>query len=174
MNGANEPIRHYAAAQSTVRQTPMTILFMAAPLVAFLVLAAHFFRADNQLGLWVSLLAIVLMFVRRPWAARALQVLLVLGSLEWLRSTVTLIQARSELGQPFLRLALILGAVILLTCCRRSSFRRRDSRPTSSSVPRRSRTRATAIQVSGGASRPMPPRHPTGALDLLHRFHGEL
>ena len=93
----------------------MTIRFLAAPLVAFLVLAAHFFRADNQLGLWVSLLAIVLMFVRRPWAARALQVLLVLGSLEWLRSTVTLIQARSELGQPFLRLGLILGAVFLLT-----------------------------------------------------------
>ena len=93
----------------------MTVLSLAAPAVAFLVLAAHFFRADNQLGLWVSLLAMVLTFVRQPWAARALQVLLVLGSLEWLRSAVTLIQARSELGEPFLRLALILGAVFLLT-----------------------------------------------------------
>jgi hypothetical protein len=93
----------------------MTSLSLAAPMVAFLLLAAHFFRADNQLGLWVSLLAIVLIFVRRPWAARALQVLLVLGSLEWLRSAVTLIHARGELGQPFLRLSLILGAVFLLT-----------------------------------------------------------
>lgn len=93
----------------------MTILSLAAPAAAFLVLAAHFFRADNKLGLWGSLLAIVMIFVRRPWAARAVQVLLVLGSLEWLRSTVTLIQARSELGQPFLRLALILGTVFLLT-----------------------------------------------------------
>jgi hypothetical protein len=42
-------------------------------------------------------------------------VLLVLGSLEWLRSAITLSHARSELGQPFLRLALILGAVFLLT-----------------------------------------------------------
>jgi hypothetical protein len=86
----------------------MTILSLVAPVVAFLLLAAHFFRADSQLGLWLSLLAIVLIFVRRAWAARALQVLLVLGSLEWLRSAVRLSHARSELGQPFLRLALIL------------------------------------------------------------------
>jgi hypothetical protein len=106
----------------------MTILSLAAPVVAFLLLAAHFFRADNQLGLWVSLLAIVLIFVRRPWAARASQVLLVLGSLEWLRSTVTLIQARGELGQPFLRLALILGAVFLLTALSALVFQTRRLR----------------------------------------------
>lgn len=93
----------------------MTILFLAAPVVAFLVLAAHFFRADSLPGLWISLLAIVLVFVRRPWAARTMQLLLVLGALEWLRSAVTLAHGRNEMGQPFLRLALILGTVFLLT-----------------------------------------------------------
>ena len=93
----------------------MTIVSLAAPVVAFLLLSAHFYRADNPLGLWVSLLAIVLVFVRRPWAARAMQVLLVLGALEWLRSAIALAQARSDAGQPFLRLAFILGAVFLLT-----------------------------------------------------------
>jgi hypothetical protein len=72
-------------------------------------------RAGHELGLLVSLLVIALIFVRRSWAPRALQVLLVLGSLEWLRSAVTLAHARSEFGQPFLRLALLLGAVFLLT-----------------------------------------------------------
>ncbi len=93
----------------------MTIVSLAAPVVAFLVLAAHFFRAGYPIGLGISLLASVLVFVRRPWAARTMQIVLGLGALEWLRSAITLAQARSEAGQPFLRLALILGAVFLLT-----------------------------------------------------------
>jgi hypothetical protein len=93
----------------------MTIVSLAAPVVAFFLLAAHFYRADNPLGLGISLLAIVLVFVRRPWAARTMQVLLFLGALEWLHSAITLVQARSAAGQPFLRLASILGAVFLLT-----------------------------------------------------------
>jgi len=93
----------------------MTMLSLAAPVIAFLLLAAHFFRADNPAALAISILAIALIFVRRRWAARAMQALLVLGSLEWLRSAATLVHARSEMGQPFLRLAAILGAVFLLT-----------------------------------------------------------
>jgi type IV secretory pathway TrbD component len=88
----------------------MTILSLLAPSVAFVLLAAHFYRADYELGILVSLLALVLIFVRRPWAARSMQALL-----EWLRSAVALVQARSEFGQPFLRLAVILGGVFLLT-----------------------------------------------------------
>jgi len=93
----------------------MTILSLLAPSVSFVLLAAHFYRAGYELGILVSLLALVLIFVRRPWAARSMQALLVLGSLEWLRSAVALVQARSEFGQPFLRLAVILGGVFLLT-----------------------------------------------------------
>ena len=93
----------------------MTVISLAAPVIAFLLLAAHFYRADNLLGLWISLLAIALVVVRRPWAARIMQVLLLLGALEWLRSAIELVQARTEAGQPYLRLALILCAVLLLT-----------------------------------------------------------
>ncbi|HUH93171.1 MAG TPA: hypothetical protein VL742_08520 [Casimicrobiaceae bacterium] len=93
----------------------MTILALAAPVLAFLRLAAHFFRAGNLLALCISLLAIVLIFVRRQWAARAMQALLALGALERPRTAVTLVYARSVAGQSVTRLALILGAVFLLT-----------------------------------------------------------
>lgn len=39
----------------------------------------------------------------------------VLAALEWLRTAAALISLRLSLGQPYLRLALILGAVALLT-----------------------------------------------------------
>ena len=106
----------------------MTILSLLAPIVAFALLAAHFYRAGHELGLLVSLLALVLIFVRRPWAARTMQALLVLGSFEWLRSAVTLVHARSEFGQPFVRLAVILGAVFLLTALSALVFQTRRLR----------------------------------------------
>lgn len=83
--------------------------------LALLVLAAHFLRAEN-LGLVLAPLVLVgLLFLRRNWAVRAVQFGLLLGALEWLRTLVVLAQERHEAGQPFLRLALILGSVALFT-----------------------------------------------------------
>ncbi len=93
----------------------MTVFYLLAPFFGLLLLAAHFFRAGNHAVMIVCILMIALLFVRRPWAARALQVALLLGALEWLRTTVQLAGARSEAGEPFLRLALILGGVALFT-----------------------------------------------------------
>lgn len=83
--------------------------------LSLLVLAAHFLRGGClplALGL-VGLLA--LLAVRRPWVARLLQVVLTLGALEWLRTLVTLAMQRSEQGEPFLRMVLILGVVAGVT-----------------------------------------------------------
>ncbi len=93
----------------------MTPLYLAPPVIGFLLLAAHCYRAENFLGIILSLLMIGLIFVRRPWAARVLQMGLLLGAVEWLRSTIFLVMARNEAGAPFLRLAIILGAVCLFT-----------------------------------------------------------
>jgi hypothetical protein len=101
----------------------MAIVYLIPPVVGFVLLAAHFFRAENQLAALVSLLMIILVFVRRPWAARTIQVCLVLGSVEWLRSTISLIHSRSEMGEPFLRLAIILGGVALFTALSSLVFR---------------------------------------------------
>jgi hypothetical protein len=93
----------------------MTIAYFIPPVSAFLLLAAHFYRANNYLFMLLSVLMIFVMFVGRPWAARTLQISLLLGSVEWLRTTLFLVMARSETGAPFLRLAIILGAVSLVT-----------------------------------------------------------
>lgn len=93
----------------------MTTLYLAPPVIGFLLLAAHFFRAENYLVMMLSLFLTGLIFVRRPWAARTVQIALLLGSAEWLRSTILLAMARSDMGQPFLRLAIILGGVSLFT-----------------------------------------------------------
>ena len=93
----------------------MVMLHLIPPVIGFLLLAAHLYRSGNLLLALATTLAIVLVAARRPWAARAMQVGLLLGSLEWLRSTIALVQARSAMGEPFLRLAIILGGVTLFT-----------------------------------------------------------
>jgi hypothetical protein len=88
---------------------------LALPAIALLLLAAHFLHA----GLWpvavACVAAIGLLWVGRPWAARALQALLALGALEWILTAVTRAQLRMAHGQPYLRLLLILGAVAVFT-----------------------------------------------------------
>ena len=88
---------------------------VALPVLALLLLAAHFLRG----GPWVLAVAalglVALLLVRRPWAAVVLQGALLLGTLEWLRTAWHLASARAALGQPFGRLLAILGAVAALT-----------------------------------------------------------
>ncbi|MEO8102581.1 MAG: hypothetical protein ABI790_08645 [Betaproteobacteria bacterium] len=93
----------------------MIPLYLAPPVIGFLLLAAHYYRAENYPGIILSLLMTGLIFVRRPWAARVLQMGLLLGAVEWLRSILFLVMARNEAGAPYLRLAIILGGVCLFT-----------------------------------------------------------
>lgn len=87
-----------------------------------LVLAAHFLR-DGNLPLVVVLIAIVpLVWLQRRWVPRVFQVVLGLGSLEWLRTLLTLRDVRQAMGQPHGRMVAILGAVALLAAVTASLF----------------------------------------------------
>jgi len=79
------------------------------------ILAAHFYRAQAWVPFGVTVGLAPLLFVRAPWAARVLQAALALGALEWLRTAAALVALRQSMGQPWTRLALILGAVALAT-----------------------------------------------------------
>ena len=106
----------------------MLALRLALPALALLLLAAHFYRAG---GFWLaglSLALLPLLAVPRPWAARTLQVSLVLGAVEWLRTLALLAAARIAAGQPYLRLALILAVVAALTLLAATVFRHRTLR----------------------------------------------
>jgi hypothetical protein len=60
---------------------------------------------------------IAILFLRRPWVARVMQVVLVLGTLEWLRTMYEIAQIRALHGQPFGRMLVILGIVAAVTLC---------------------------------------------------------
>lgn len=105
------------------------ILLQFAPIVlAALLLAAHALRSGHLAVVAVVLAWPALFAVRKPWAAMALQLGLAAGTLEWLRTAAALIQARRELGEPYLRLAAILGSVAVATSLCLFVFRSRRAR----------------------------------------------
>ena len=93
----------------------MKILTFAIVVLSLLVLGAHFMRYGNDIGMVLSVAPIALLFVRKPWAARLVQAVLVLGAIEWATTLVGLVQMRMAQGLPATRLAIILGAVIAVT-----------------------------------------------------------
>lgn len=95
----------------------MTILYLMPLTFSILLLTLHFFRGDNLPAMLLSLLLFIVLFIRRPWAARTLQVCLLLGSVEWIRTAISIAIARSDAGELFMRLVTILGCVSLFTVC---------------------------------------------------------
>ena len=93
----------------------MKVLFFILLVLSLVVLGAHFLRYDNEAGVAASLAPIALLFVKKPWAARVVQVVLVLGAIEWTHTLYELLQLRFAQGMPTTRLVIILGAVIVLT-----------------------------------------------------------
>lgn len=54
---------------------------------------------------------VALLFVRRRWAWRTVQVALLLGAVEWVRTTLELTGERALMGIPSGRMVAILGGV---------------------------------------------------------------
>lgn len=101
----------------------MTVLHLLPAIAGYILLSLHFFRADNLPAMLGALLLIAAMLIRHPWMVRLLQAGLALGAIEWLRTAVLLVSGRMEADRPFLRLAIILGAVALCTALAALVFR---------------------------------------------------
>jgi hypothetical protein len=84
-------------------------------LLSFLVLAAHFFRNGHTTFVLICSAAPMLLLVRRTWATRLLQILLVIGALEWLRTALQIRAIRIDEGRDWQRMAIILGSVATFT-----------------------------------------------------------
>ena len=86
------------------------------PIVLSLVgLGAHFLRDANHLGVAAAVGLIGLLIVKRSGAARAVQVALLLGALEWVWTIYDLVQVRAAMGMPATRMVVILGVVAAVT-----------------------------------------------------------
>ena len=93
------------------------VLLYLPVVLSLVILGAHFMRYGNSIGVIGALLLIALLIVRRPWVARLMQVVLIFGALEWVRTLYELAQVRAALGQPFTRMMIILGVVAAVTFC---------------------------------------------------------
>ncbi len=96
---------------------------LALPALALLLLAAHLAHAGLMPLAALAILLVGLLAVPRPWASRTLQVILAVAVIEWILSTVGIAQLRLRHGEPYLRLAAILGSVSVLTALAALVFR---------------------------------------------------
>jgi hypothetical protein len=92
----------------------MLIFFQLLPtILTSLVLAAHFLRMDFLLVVFCFLALPFLLFIKHIYSARVVKFFLVFGLFEWLRTIYVLYLQRSANGEPYLRMLIILFAVIL-------------------------------------------------------------
>ena len=92
----------------------MTGFFYFLPVIlCFMLSAAHFHRAGLISLTVLCLLFTVMLFWQNRLAARIIQLILVVLSLEWLRSIVYYTRVRIENGDDWLRLVIILSVVTL-------------------------------------------------------------
>lgn len=98
-----------------MERVPMPFTRFIPMLLSVLVLAAHFLRTGPMIFVILCLIVPMALFVRRIWALRLVQLFLLLGAAEWVRTLIVLVQDRQVQGEPWLRLAIILGAVAAFT-----------------------------------------------------------
>ncbi len=112
---AEENSSRYNTVSSRTGGRQMRFLLFIPIVLSFVVLAAHFLRAGSMVSVVCVIGFLAVLPFRQPWVARVAQVILVLGALEWVRTLVMLAMDRRELGEPYLRMAVILGVVAAVT-----------------------------------------------------------
>ena len=106
----------------------MNLLRLLPVILSFGLLAAHFSRAGFFPLVLLSLAIPLLLFIRKAWVARSVQVLLIMGGIEWIRTMLGYIEIRKAIGEDWTRLAIILITVALLTSASALVFRGKSLR----------------------------------------------
>lgn len=97
--------------------TGMSYWLRAAPaLLSSVILGAHFLRQGSLTAASICLaLPLAALLLRLNWALPATRLLLWTGALLWILNGIRIAQDRMGRGEPWQRMALILGAVALWT-----------------------------------------------------------
>jgi hypothetical protein len=101
----------------------MNFIKLLPVILSLLLLGAHFFRAGIIVLVLLVIVILFMLLIRRSWVVRLVQVALIIGGLEWVRTLLAIVNLRQMSGGPWMRLALILGGVALLTMCSALVFR---------------------------------------------------
>lgn len=78
-----------------------------------LLLAAHFSRAGMDIIAIAILFLPLTFFIRKQYVLRAWQVFLTIAGLIWIMAGIEILQLRLATEQPWLRLVIIIGVVVL-------------------------------------------------------------
>jgi len=97
-------------------------------ILSSLLLGAHFLRSEG-VGLAVAAAMVpALLLIRQRWSTQVVGILMIAGGAEWLRTLVGIAAIRVQHDQPWLRMALILGGVALLSWLAAWRLLRREQR----------------------------------------------
>ena len=93
----------------------MVIILLMPVFVSFLLLIGHFLRTGSIYFAVLSFIFPFFLIIKRVWSARFVQLFLLLGAVEWAITLLNIVTRRLEDRQPWGRLVIILGAVIIFT-----------------------------------------------------------
>jgi hypothetical protein len=93
----------------------MIIVRLVPLILSTLLIAAHFMRFYGLEAAVAGLLLLGTLFVRHQWILRFWQGVLAVAAIIWIDTTYGIVQFRQELNQPWLRLMIIMSAVIAFT-----------------------------------------------------------
>ncbi len=93
----------------------MNLIKLLPVIVSLLLMAAHFYRAGLLPVAALVLVVPCMLFVPQRWVVRTIQALLVVGSIKWIVTLLKLVSMRQAMNMPWIRLALILGSVSMIT-----------------------------------------------------------
>ncbi|MCF6367087.1 MAG: hypothetical protein L3J35_12930 [Bacteroidales bacterium] len=93
----------------------MKVLSFIPVILSFIILAAHFSRAGHSILALLSLILPFLLFIKKSWVARLIQIALIIGAAEWVRVIFEYVEIRKYYGADWTRLAIILSSVAVFT-----------------------------------------------------------
>ena len=102
----------------------MKFVSMFSIVLSALLLGAHFRWHGMAVLFILAVLFPALLFIKKAWAARTVQIILFLGGLEWVRTTIDIASRRIDHGEPWVRMAIILVAVAVFTAVSALPFSR--------------------------------------------------
>lgn len=94
----------------------MNFLRLLPVILSLVLLGAHFLFHTGQVTIAIlPLLFLIPLMFKKTWVPWLTQVVLLLGTIEWVRTLIVGVIQKSATGQDWLRYAIILGAVALFT-----------------------------------------------------------
>lgn len=84
-------------------------------ILTYLLLGAHFFRDGETFLSIVCIFIPLLLLIKKKWCLLFVKLFTYGGVIVWIFTLITLINERVNTGEPWLRMAVILLAVIVMT-----------------------------------------------------------